>query len=104
MGCPNCKEERFNNQNKPRKVFEYLPLIPRLQAMSANREFADKMRYRAYFEHEDGVTMDVFDGSHYRSLLTKVVPASCNDQPFFYFSDARDIALGLSTDGFAPFK
>ena len=24
--------------------------------------------------------------------------------PFFYFSDERDIALGLSTDGFAPFK
>jgi hypothetical protein len=48
--------------------------------------------------------MDVFNGSHYQSLLTKVVPASCDDQPFFYFSDAHDIALGLSTDGFAPFK
>ena len=24
--------------------------------------------------------------------------------PHYFFSDARDIALGLSTDGFAPFK
>ena len=26
------------------------------------------------------------------------------DHPFFHFSDERDIALGLLTDGFAPFK
>jgi len=43
------------------------------------------------------------DGSHYRSLLRTIVPGS-EDNPFFYFSDKHDIALGLSMDGFAPFK
>ena len=46
---------------------------------------------------------DVFDSRHYQSLLNTIVPADM-DHPFFHFSDERDIALGLSTDGFAPFK
>lgn len=71
--------------------------------MSANRQHAEQMRYQADFEHHDGMVTDVFDGSHYRSLLSQIVPAS-NDRPFYYFSDPRDIALGLSTDGFSPFK
>lgn len=61
------------------------------------------MRYRADFKPQPGFITDVFDGLHYRSLLNQIVPASGNN-PLFYFSDERDIALGLSTDGFAPFK
>jgi hypothetical protein len=53
--------------------------------------------------HEPGIVKDVFDGPHYQSLLSTIVPSDENN-PFFYFSDDRDIALGLSTDGFAPFK
>ena len=53
--------------------------------------------------HEPGVTKDVFNGSHYRTLLNTPVPGT-EAYPFCYFSDRRDIALGLSTDGFAPFK
>lgn len=101
--CPHCHEPKLDARNNPRKFFDYIPLIPRLQAMSSNAQNANLMRYRARFDHEPGVTKDVFDGSHYQSLLNKIVPAS-NDSPFFYFSDERDIALGLSTDGFAPFK
>jgi len=71
--------------------------------MLANSTHAEKMRYRANHEHEPGVIKDVFDGSHYRSLLNTVVPTGEAD-PYFYFSDKRDIALGLSTDGFTPFK
>jgi len=71
--------------------------------MLANAAHAEKMRYRAEFVHEPGVTKDVFDGSHYQSLLDSTVPAGAA-HPLFYFSDERDIALGLSTDGFAPFR
>jgi hypothetical protein len=71
--------------------------------MLKNPTQAGKMRYRAEFVHEPGVSKDVFDGSHYQSLLDTPVPGS-EAHPFFYFSDGRDIALGLSTDGFAPFK
>jgi len=101
--CPNCKEPRFKANGKPRKYFDYIPVIPRLQSMSANSVHAEKMRYRANYVHEPGAIKDVFDGSHYQSLLNTIVPDS-EDHPFFYFSDERDIALGLSTDGFAPFK
>jgi len=61
------------------------------------------MRYRANHVHEPGTIKDIFDGSHFQSLLNTIVPAG-EANPFFYFSDERDIALGLSTDGFAPFK
>jgi hypothetical protein len=61
------------------------------------------MQYQGTYVHEPGITKDVFNGSHYQSLLTTIVPAGDAD-PYFYFSDKRDIALGLSTDGFTPFK
>jgi len=99
--CPNCKEARYGANGKPCKHFDYLPVIPWLQAMSANAAHVKKMHYRAEYKHKPGVIKDVFDGSHYQSLLDKIAGG---DDPFFYFSDERDIALGLSTDGFAPFK
>ena len=71
--------------------------------MSANSTHEKKMHYRANHVHEPGTIKDVFDGSHYQSLLNTIVPAG-EANPFFYFSDERDIALGISTDGFAPFK
>jgi len=100
--CPNCKELRFKANGKPRKYFDYIPVIPRLQAMSASSVHAKKMRYRANHVHTPGDIKDVFDGAYYQSLLDTIVPGE--DNPFFYFSDERDIALGLSTDGFTPFK
>ena len=38
------------------------------------------------------------------SLLLNTIVPSGEDNPFFHFSDECDIALGLLTDGFAPFK
>jgi len=61
------------------------------------------MRYRAEYVPKAGVIKDIFDGSHYQTLLNTFVPID-SSTPFYFFSDPRDIALGLSTDGFAPFK
>lgn len=44
------------------------------------------------------------DSQHYRSLLEKKVKVGDKELPHRYFQDPRDVALGLSTDGFAPFK
>jgi len=52
--------------------------------MSANAAHAEKMRYRAEFVHEPGVTKNIFDGSHYQSLLDSTVPAGAA-HPLFYF-------------------
>lgn len=104
--CPNpeCGHDRYRANGKPRKYFNYHPLTPRLMALYRNPEYAEKMRYRANYEHIPGETQDVFDGTHYQTLLKTIVPNDDQDNPFFYFSDPRDIAIGISTDGFAPFK
>ncbi len=71
--------------------------------MLANATHAKKMCYRAEYVHRPGIIKDVFDGSHYQSLLKTTIPGS-ETHPIFHFSNQWDIALGLSTDGFAPFK
>jgi len=53
--------------------------------MLVNSAHSKKMRYRAEYVHEPGVIKDVFDGSHYRSLLNNIVPADDATHPFFYF-------------------
>lgn len=47
---------------------------------------------------------DVFDGSNYRSLRKQQVKLQGKYLNHRYFADGHDVALGLSTDGFAPFK
>ena len=101
--CPNCKEAQFRANGEPHKYLDYISVIPRLQTMSANAIHAKKMRYQANHTDEPGVIKDIFNGSHYQSLLNTIVPGG-EDNPFSHFSNECDIALGLSTDSFAPFK
>ncbi|THH16136.1 hypothetical protein EW146_g4451 [Bondarzewia mesenterica] len=102
--CLYCKAPRYDAQKCARKCFTYLPLIPRLQAFAASQSMATSMCYRAY-EHEPspGQVSDIFDSKHYRRLCRSRVVIDSKELPHNHFSDARDIALGLSTDGFAPF-
>ncbi|KAJ7206883.1 hypothetical protein GGX14DRAFT_366811, partial [Mycena pura] len=102
--CSYCKEPRWRANGKPRKKFTYIPIIPRLVAFAANPDMAEKHKYRSEHTHEPGLTTDVFDGSHYRSLRKENVEINGKKHPHKYFGDARDIALGGSWDGFAPFK
>jgi len=105
--CPKCKTSRLNESGRARRIFSYMPLIPRLRALMSNRTYATHLQYRAD-EHEKtrrpGTTTDIFDGLHYRSLLGERVVVGDRTYPHTYFSDHRDIALGFATDGFAPFK
>jgi hypothetical protein len=108
--CPYCKAPRYNSEGKARRKFTYIPVIPRLVALFKNSDFAEKLQYRAgsdgtnTHQHVPGTVNDVFDGSHYRTLLQTRVTVDGKERPYNYFSDERDIALGLSTDGFAPFR
>ena len=66
---------------------------------------AENMRYRAHVhKHTPGVINDVFDGSNYHHLRNQHVKLDGKNYEHRYFGDNRDIALGLSTDGFAPFR
>ncbi|KAJ7168418.1 hypothetical protein C8R43DRAFT_822843, partial [Mycena crocata] len=103
--CLFCHEARLDSEKKPRRQFHYIPIIPRLVALYTNREHSEILQtYRAEFISEPDTVKDVFDGSHYRGLLKKFVTLHGNKLGHKFFSDIRDIALGLSFDGFAPFK
>jgi len=65
---------------------------------------ATKMQYRDKYERTPGKTTDIYDSETYRSLGGKKVKLDGKTFEHQYFSDPRDVALGLSTDGFAPFK
>ncbi|KDQ53413.1 hypothetical protein JAAARDRAFT_96845, partial [Jaapia argillacea MUCL 33604] len=104
QACPYCHESRLNGNKKPQNVFSYIPPAPRLAAMHAHRPTAQKLRYHAEHIHEPGVVKDMMDLEHYQSLLGKKVQVGDRELPYTYFQDARNIALGLSTDGFSPFK
>ena len=102
--CPKCNADRYKDNGKPCAYFDYLPLIPRLRAMVASSSFAQKLRYRFNHQHDPKKMTDVFDGIHYRTLQKSFVNIAGEQLPSFFFSDPRDIALGLSTDGFGLFK
>jgi hypothetical protein len=107
--CPYCDAPRYDLCGNPQKSFTYIPLIPRLTAFFQNESLAKKMQYRAGngvqdHQHEHGKIKDIFDGSHYLHLLGTPVSIQGKEYSYNYFSDPRDIALGLSTDGFAPFR
>ncbi|KAL7277981.1 hypothetical protein ACG7TL_007934 [Trametes sanguinea] len=105
LTCPFCHEPRRDLNGRARQQFVYLPVIPRLKAQYANHEMARKLQYRAKEHlHEPGLIKDVMDSTHYQSLLGKNVMLGDRVLPHRYLDDPRDAALGLSTDGFAPFK
>ncbi|KAJ8596411.1 hypothetical protein M405DRAFT_726370, partial [Rhizopogon salebrosus TDB-379] len=102
--CPHCNVPCYRSDGQPNKQFTYVPVIPRLISMFRNSDLAKKMTYRAHdHTHTPGSVNDVFDGSWYRELMHQNVVINGHQMPYTHFSDSRDIALGLSTDGFAPF-
>ena len=108
--CPRCNEPRFegfdsHQRPKPRSQFFYIPLIPRLIAYLGSPTVAQAMQYRSQYQHTPGSFRDVFDGVNYQALRS--APVTVHGEPIAspvnYFADPRDIALGLSTDGYGIF-
>ena len=89
-----------------KKKYSYTPLIPRLWAMFENKDFSKKMQYRSQYKSTPGEVSDVFDGTLYQELQAKKIIITLNGVELDknYFADEHDIALGLSTDGFAPWR
>ncbi|KAF9650275.1 hypothetical protein BDM02DRAFT_3080051, partial [Thelephora ganbajun] len=107
--CPRCRKPRYRRNGKPMKTYRYIPLIPQLVAFFLNRELNERMRYCSDGHPKataarNGRMTDVFDGSHYLGLLRREVTISGHRLGHTYFSDHRDIALGLATDGANPWR
>ncbi|KAF9546386.1 hypothetical protein CPC08DRAFT_596561, partial [Agrocybe pediades] len=103
--CAYCGEARWDENGKARKRFNYMPIIPRLSNAFRNVGMVQKMQYRGEFTRSEESIHDVFDSASYAKLTTEHVTIPGEPPlPHKYFQDSRDIALGLSTDGFSPFK
>jgi Transposase family tnp2 len=72
--------------------------------MVSNSPYTRKMQYRASHQHDPTKVTDILDDAHYSLLQESFVTVGGEELPNWFFSDPRDIALGLSTDGFGPFK
>ncbi|KAJ3521565.1 hypothetical protein NMY22_g12263 [Coprinellus aureogranulatus] len=106
QSCPICGTSRYRNK-QPRKRFVYIPIIQRLQALFRDPQSKAAMEYRHKFETakcKAGIIKDVFNGLKYQALTGLFVNVDRKDYGHTFFNDPRDIALGISTDGFCPFK
>ncbi|KAJ3536499.1 hypothetical protein NMY22_g6010 [Coprinellus aureogranulatus] len=97
----------------PHKRYSYVPFGGRLASMLENEEFSKLMQYRAkeypYDPEEDpdkvkATVKDIFDGRNFRTLQQKRVVVDGVEQPYRFFEQDTDVALGFSTDGFCPFR
>src|ERR1700733_14027341 len=72
--------------------------------MLVSSSYATKMQYWSKHKADPTKITDIFDGTYYHSLWKMFITISDEELPTWFFSDPHDIALGLSTDGFGPFK
>ncbi|GJX36741.1 uncharacterized protein Tco_0248298, partial [Tanacetum coccineum] len=95
---PKCKEPRFKGKdnNVPRKVLHYFPVIPRLQRLFIDPQVACEMRWHKEKRiNDDNILRHPADSEAWKHL-DKVDPSFANDP--------RSVRLGLATDGFNPFS
>lgn len=105
--CPYCSEPRFSSPGVPRKKFQFLSIKPLLEAMFRDKSVTKLMGYRHEYtmnQHNKNTIGDVFDGSIYKNLCNQNVVVDGQRLPHKYFSDRRDVALGLSLDGCTIFN
>lgn len=65
----------FKANGKPHNCFDSIPVIPRLQAMSANSIHAKKERYRANNVHEPEVIKNLLRNYDFTFHLSKTIGA-----------------------------
>ncbi|RXW14195.1 hypothetical protein EST38_g11658 [Candolleomyces aberdarensis] len=102
--CRFCGEPRYNSSGKPRKRFNYIPLTPRLAALYQDREMVKQMSYHHNYKPQADPIEDLYNGKIYQLLCETKVTVGKTEQDHKFFEQETDIALGLSSDGFAPFK
>lgn len=104
--CFHCRSPRFSAAGTPLLRFQYISLISILKSKYSGKISARAMRYRSLHDHdsEPGHIQDVYDSEIYMRLCQTHVVANGETLPFKYFSDPREVLLGIGTDGFNFFK
>ncbi|CAN1121606.1 hypothetical protein LINPERHAP2_LOCUS866 [Linum perenne] len=97
--CPICQTSRWKiNDGKgkkvPWKILRYFPLKPRLRRLFMSSKIANEMRWHKEKCNDDGWLKHPADSKEWKDF----------DVEFPWFSrDARNVRLGLASDGFNPF-
>ena len=101
--CPKCKASRWKTnvhtgetkKGVPQKVLRHFPVIPRLKRMFRSEEMAKDLRWHFTNKSSDGKLRHPVDSVTWDHMNAKY--------PTFA-DEARNLRLGLSTDGFNPFN
>jgi tnp2 family transposase len=101
--CPICRVSRYKCKEKnsiaqklrpPAKVLWYLPIIPRFRRLFSIPEDAKKLVWHDEERKKDGLIRHPADSMQWKNI----------DKEFPIFGDeARNLRLGLSTDGMNPY-
>ncbi|XP_057986602.1 uncharacterized protein LOC131171152 [Hevea brasiliensis] len=87
-------EGKSKRKKTPYKVLRYFPLKPRLQKLFMSSQVASDMRWHKEKRINDGIMRHPADSLAWKSF---------DEQHGSFASDARNVRLGLATDGFQPF-
>ncbi|KAF5467964.1 hypothetical protein F2P56_012164 [Juglans regia] len=100
--CPKCKASRWLSSSTPskrpvpQKVVRYFPLKPRLQRLFMSKKTASSMRWHR--------SERVHDESTLRHPADSEVWTTFDREHRWFAEDARNVRLGLASDGFNPFN
>ncbi|XP_058775718.1 uncharacterized protein LOC131649992 [Vicia villosa] len=96
--CPICEKSRWKENTKknnvPNKIVRYFPIKPRLQRLFMSKQIAQDMKCHKDKRIDDGILRHPADSLTWKRF---------DDQHKFFSADARNIRLGLASDGFNPF-
>jgi len=97
--CPVCGASRWKDEDTrkqiPNKVLRHFPVVPRLQRMFASKKLSEQAQWHKLKRKPvDNELSHPADGEAWKDF----------DRKYDWFAkDARNIRLGLATDGFNPF-
>ncbi|XP_058723125.1 uncharacterized protein LOC131594944 [Vicia villosa] len=96
--CPICGQSRWKTNKKkndvPNKIVRYFPIKPRLQRLFMSEETTKDMIWHKNKRIDDGILRHPADSLTWKKF---------DEEHTFFASDARNIRLGLASDGFNPF-
>ena len=93
--CSKCKVSRWKSDKVPAKVLRHFPLKPRLKRLFMCPQTAEAMIWHDKERPKDGKIRHPADGEAWKYF----------DSLYPNFSaDARNVRLGLASDGFNPFR
>ncbi|RXW13283.1 hypothetical protein EST38_g12567 [Candolleomyces aberdarensis] len=73
-------------------------------ALYSNPKMVEKMQYCHNFWSNKAIVQDLYNRMIYNSLCSTYMNIGETEQPHCFFKSDTDIALGLATDGFVPFR